>query len=86
MSFSPLNKGYNENFASYAQQNILQIPINTLNSVNDLVKTTIPMFRRARDRIQQQYQSWQQNAAANGGARPSPINAGRPRPSLRSED
>lgn len=41
--------------------NIFQIPISTLNAVNDLIKSTRPMIQRARERIQQQYNTWQQS-------------------------
>ncbi|XP_065206234.1 uncharacterized protein LOC135835749 [Planococcus citri] len=52
--------------------NVFQIPISTLNAVNELIKSTRPVIRRARERIQQQYQTWQQNGGNVNGNRLKP--------------
>ncbi|KAK7601893.1 hypothetical protein V9T40_009334 [Parthenolecanium corni] len=64
---------------------VFQIPISTLNAVNGLIKSTRPVIRRARERIQQQYQSWQEQAS-NGGRPNRGRPNGRPRPAGREED
>ncbi|XKL65379.1 hypothetical protein PGB90_008799 [Kerria lacca] len=50
--------------------NIFQIPISTLTAVNELIKSTRPVIRQARERIQQYHQNWQQQ---NNGGRPKPV-------------
>ncbi|XP_050527173.1 uncharacterized protein LOC126897535 [Daktulosphaira vitifoliae] len=70
--------------------NIFMIPISTLNAVGSLIKSTRPIIRRTRERIQQFYNQQQQRPMASQFVSNKPsfqqsyfnYNVNRPRPNI----